>query len=136
MLTPMRWAAICAVALLSGCSLGGDEEPAPASGASRAIGTVVAQLERAARQGDGAAVCRDLLTPAARQRAGGPRCARRLQTAIGRLRDPTIHLREIQLHRRSAVARVRTRDAGRGRADASLDLRLVRGQWRIESLRR
>jgi hypothetical protein len=30
---------------------------------------------------------------------------------------------------------VRTRDAGRGRADAWLDLRLVRGQWRIESLR-
>jgi hypothetical protein len=136
MLTPMRWAAICAVALLSGCSLGGDEEPAPATGASRAIATVVAQLERAARAGDGAAVCRDLLTPAARQRAGGPRCARRLQAAIGTLRDPRIDLRDIRLHQGSAEARLRTRDAVRGRADALLDLRLVRGQWRIESLRR
>jgi hypothetical protein len=136
MLTPMRWAAICAVALLSGCSLGGDEEPAPATGASRAIATVVAQLERAAQQGDATAVCRDLLTPAARQRAGGATCPRRLRAPLGALRDPSIELRDIRLRRGSAVARVRTRDAGRGRADASLELRLVRGQWRIESLRR
>ena len=135
MLTPMRWAAICAVALLSGCSLGGDEEPAPATGASRAIATVVAQLERAARQGDATAVCRDLLTPAARQRAGGATCPRRLRAPLAALSDPSIELRDIRLRRGSAVARVRTRDAGRGRADASLELRLVRGQWRIESVR-
>jgi hypothetical protein len=136
MLTPMRWAAICAVALLSGCSLGGDEEPAPATGASRAIATVVDQLERAARAGDAAAVCRDLLTPAARQRAGGARCARRLRKPMRALQDPSIQLRGLRLDRGTAVASVRTRNAGRGRADTSLELRLVRGEWRIEALRK
>ena len=78
----MRWAAICALALLPGCSLGGDEEPEQSSGARVEIAALVRQLELATQRRDAAQVCRDLLTRAARERMGGERCGRRVGRAL------------------------------------------------------
>ncbi len=133
----MRWAAICAVALLSGCSLGGDEEPVRASGAAREIGLVVQQLELATGRADGSTVCEDLLTRAARARMGGDGCARRVRSGLARVREPQIEVRSIALRDggRGAVARLRTEVAGRRPLDEALDLRRVEGEWRFEALR-
>lgn len=133
----MRWAAICALALLPGCSLGGDEEPVRASGAAREIGVVVRQLELATQQSDGSAVCEDLLTRAARARMGGDACPRRVQSRLARVRDPQIALKGIALRNggTTAVARLRTEVAGRRALDEALELRRVDGEWRFEAFR-
>ena len=131
----MRWAAICALALLPGCSLGGDEEPGPSRHGTREIVTLVSELQRATRHRDPVVVCRDLLTPAARQRAGGAACPQRVRPRLASLRDPHVQLLSIRLHGARARARVRTRAAGAGEATATLALRRVRGEWRIDSLR-
>ena len=132
----MRWAAICALALLPGCSLGGDEEPVRSSGAAREIGVVVRQLELAAARGDGSTVCEDLLTRSARARMGGDGCARRVRSGLARVRAPRIEVRAIALRGggRRAVARLRTEVAGRRPLAEQLDLRRVEGEWRLEAL--
>jgi hypothetical protein len=134
----MRWAAICALVVLQGCSLGGDDEPIRAGGASRQIEEVVRQLDLATRAADAQAVCEDLLTDAARARLGGKRCERRVRAALGGLRDPHVELSGLRLHAggREAVARVRTRQAGRRTLDESLVLSRRGGEWRLESLTR
>jgi hypothetical protein len=133
----MRWAAICALALLPGCSLGGDEEPVPATGAAREIGTLVRQLELATRRADAATVCEDLLTRAARRRMGEGRCAARVRRGLRPLREPQIELRRLVLGEGGAraVAVLRTETAGREPVEERVALRLVRGEWRLESLR-
>jgi hypothetical protein len=137
MLTSMRWAAICALALLSGCSLGGDEEPVRASGAAREIEVLVRELALAAGRADGAAVCDDLLTPSARARIGGDRCARRVRAALAGLRAPRIELLRLELRDggRRAIARLRSEVAGRRSLDETLELSRVDGEWRLEALR-
>jgi hypothetical protein len=132
----MRWAAICTVALLSGCSLGGDEEPAPATGTARQIGALVRQLDLAVQRRDAGAVCDDLLTAAARARSGGSRCRRRVGRALAGLRDPRLELRRIDSNGARAVVRLRTEAAGVRPGDQVVDLRRVDGQWRLEALRR
>ncbi len=133
----MRWAAICALALLPGCSLGGDEEPVRASGAAREIEVVVRQLELATGRSDGSTVCEDLLTRAARDRMGGDACARRVRARLARVREPRIALRGIALRDGGgrAVARLRTEVEGRRPLDEALELRRVEGEWRFEALR-
>jgi hypothetical protein len=134
----MRWAAICALVVLPGCSLGGDEEPIRAGGASREIEEVVRQLDLAARAADAQAVCDDLLTAAARSRLGGKRCERRVRSALGGLRDPHVELSGLRLRGggREAVARVSTRQDGRRALQESLVLSRRSGEWRLESLTR
>ena len=132
----MRWAAICALVVLPGCSLGGDDEPIRAGGASRQIEEVVSQLDLAARAADGRAVCADLLTATARARLGGKRCERRVRAALGGLRDPSIELSGLRLrgNGQAAVAQVRTRQAGRRALEETLVLSRRAGEWRFESL--
>ena len=134
----MRWAAICALVVLPGCSLGGDDEPIRAGGASRQIEEVVRQLDLAARAADGHAVCADLLTATARARLGGKRCERRVRAALGRLREPTVELSGLRLRGggQEAVAQVRTRQAGRRALEETLVLTRRAGEWRFESLSR
>ena len=133
----MRWAAYCALALLSGCSLGGDEEPERASEAARDIGVVVRELELASARRDGATVCEDLLTRAARARMGGDRCPPRVRSRLAGVRDPEIEVRGIAFRdaRRRAVVRIRTEVAGRRPLGETLELRRVDGEWRLEALR-
>ncbi|MBN1529692.1 MAG: hypothetical protein JW895_11560 [Thermoleophilaceae bacterium] len=134
----MRWAAICALALISGCSWGGDDEPVKAGGASREIEEVVRQLDLSTRASDGRAVCEDLLTPAARARLGGKRCARRVEGALAGLEDPRVELTRLRVRAggREAVAHVRTRQAGRRALEEALVLTRHDGEWRLEALRR
>ena len=119
----------------AGCSLGGDEEPQPATGAPREIGEVVHELERATARGGFAAICRDLFTADARERAGGPDCARRLRSAAQGVQEPTIQLRTIDLDGERATVRVRTGARGQASVGAGLVLRREQGEWRIAALR-
>ncbi|HEU0025149.1 MAG TPA: hypothetical protein VFQ12_10975 [Thermoleophilaceae bacterium] len=131
----MRWAAICALALLPGCSLGGDEEPVRAGGAPREIAALVRQLELATQHGDAGAVCDDLLTSAARARMGGSECSRRVRRGLAGLRDPQLGLLGIRLlgDGSRAAARLRTEVARRRPLEETLELRRVDGEWRLEA---
>jgi hypothetical protein len=93
-------------ALMAGC-LGADEEAQPATGAPRAIAEVVHRLERATAARAFAAICGELFTAGARERAGGRDCAR---------------------------VRVRTRAVGQAAVSDVLVLRRGRGEWRVDSL--
>jgi hypothetical protein len=132
----MRWAAICALALLPGCSLGGDEEPERAGGASIEIAALVRQLELATQRRDAGQVCRDLLTRAARERMGGGRCPRRVARALAGVRAPRVELRAIEMGGSGglASARLRTESARSRPRDEVVELRRVNGEWRVEAL--
>jgi hypothetical protein len=120
-------------AFLAGC-LGADEEPQPARGAPRAIAEVVQRLERATADGDFAAICRDLFTAAARERAGGGDCARLTRSAAAGVERPSIELVAIDLEGASARVSVRTRATGQAVVSDVLLLRRERGEWRVEAL--
>ena len=120
-------------AFLAGC-LGADEEPQPATGAPRAIAEVVQRLERATADGDFAAVCRDLFTAAARERAGGRDCARLTRSAAAGVERPSIELVGIELDGATARVRVRTRASGQAVVSDVLVLRREGGEWRVEAL--
>jgi hypothetical protein len=131
----MRWAAICALALLPGCSLGGDEEPEQSSGARVEIAALVRQLELATQRRDAAQVCRDLLTRAARERMGGERCGRRVGRALAGVGRPSVELRAIKLRGNGvAIVRLRTEAARSRPRDERLELRRVSREWRVEAL--
>jgi hypothetical protein len=127
--------AVAAVLTLTGCSLGADEEPRRAAGAPAEIAAVVQGLERATAERDWAAVCSDLFTAAARQRAGGPDCPRLLREAGADVRRPMIEIRGIQVREGGrASVEVRTRAAGQRAVSEVLQLRRENGEWRVEAL--
>jgi hypothetical protein len=126
--------ATAAVLALGGCSLGGDEEPEPATGAAREIGELVRQLERATAARDYAAICNDLFTEAARERAGGSDCVRLLRSGAQGVRRPRIEVRRIEIEGERATVRVRTRAEGQAEVADALDLRRAEGEWRVEAL--
>jgi hypothetical protein len=120
-------------AFLAGC-LGADEEPRPATGAPRAIAEVVQRLERATADGDFAAICRDLFTAGARQRAGGRDCARLTRSAAAGVERPGVELVAIELDGATARVRVRTRASGQAVVTDQLLLRREAGEWRVDAL--
>ena len=117
-----------------GCSLGGDEEPKPATGATRAVGAVVSALERATAERDFSTVCQDLFTAAARRRAGGRNCERLLRESAGEVRRPRIEVLGIELERGRASVRVRTRAQGQRPLADVIELRREGGEYRIDAL--
>src|SRR5262245_10566162 len=119
---------------LAGCSLGGDDEPRPATGSTRDIARVVQQLEAAVQHRDYAAICNDLFTAAARKRAGGSDCRAFLQSAGEGLRKPRIEPLAIEVSGDRARVRVRTRAAGQAAVDDVLELRRGPSGWRVEAL--
>ena len=125
-----------AVALLfaPGCSLGGDEEPRPAGGAPREIADIVERLERATAERDFRTICQDLLTRAARERAGGGDCVRLTREAAEGVRRPRITIRAIRVEGDRAEVEVRTRATGQAVVEDVLDLRREDGEWRVEAL--
>jgi hypothetical protein len=126
-----------AVALLlapSGCSLGADEEAKPARGAPAAVAATVDRLERATAERDWASVCDDLLTSAARARAGGADCPRLLGSAGAGIRRPSIEIRGIEVAGRRATVAIRTTAAGQAARADDLELRREGGRWRVEAL--
>ena len=133
----MRVAGLGAIAIClasAGCSLGGDEEPKPATGATREIGAVISALERASGTHDFRTICEDLFTAAARRRAGGRDCRRLLRESAGDVRAPRIEVLGIEIKGQEAHVRVRTRAAGQRPLADVIELRREGGEYRIESL--
>jgi hypothetical protein len=126
-----------AVALLlapSGCSLGPDEEAKPARGAPASVAATVDRLERATAERDWAAICDNVLTSAARLRAGGVDCPRLLRSAGAGIRRPTIEIRGIEVAGRRATVAIRTTAVGQAPRGDALELRREGGAWRVEAL--
>jgi hypothetical protein len=119
---------------LAGCSLGGDDEPRPATGSTRDIAVVVQRLEAAVRRRDYAEICNDLFTAAARRRAGGSDCRQLLRSAGEGVRNPRIVPLGIDLRGDHASVRVRTRAAGQAAVEDVLELRRERSGWRVDAL--
>jgi hypothetical protein len=120
-------------AFLTGC-LGADEEAVPARGAARDIAGVVDRLERATAAEDFAAVCNELFTTAARERAGGDDCERLTRSAAEEIARPRIEMRKIDIRADAARVEVTTRAAGQAEVPAVLELRREGGEWRVEAL--
>ena len=120
-------------ALLAGC-LGADEEPRPAGGAPREIAEVVQRLERATVRRDFAAVCEDLFTEAARERAGGEDCERLTRSAAAGIARPRIEVRAITVEGERARVQIATRASGQAEVPGELELRREQGGWRVEAL--
>jgi hypothetical protein len=118
----------------AGCSLGEDEEPRQATGAVREIAEVVRQLERATATRDFAAICNEIFTKGARERAGGSDCVHLLRSSAEGVRHPHIELRGIRIEGERATVRVRTRAAGQAEVRDALELRRQAGEWRIAAL--
>jgi hypothetical protein len=119
----------------SGCSLGGDDEPIPASGAAAQVAATVDRLERAVGERDFATICQQVFTAGARQRAGGDDCARQLRSAAEGLKRPRIEIQRIEVKDNRAVARVRTEAEGQALVGDELVLRREGGRWLVEALR-
>jgi hypothetical protein len=117
-----------------GCSLGADEEAPRAGGAPAGVAAVVNRLERATVEQDYATICDDVLTGAARRRAGGADCARLMRSAGREIEAPAIEITGISVHGERATVRVRTTAAGQQRVADSLQLRRGPDGWRIEGL--
>jgi hypothetical protein len=120
-------------AFLTGC-LGADEEPVPARGAARDIAGVVDRLERATAARDFATVCDEVLTAAARERAGGEDCERLMRSAAETITRPRIEMKSIDIRADAARVEVTTRAAGQAEVQAVLELRREGGEWRVEAL--
>jgi hypothetical protein len=118
----------------SGCSLGGDEEAKPASGAPAQIAAVVDRLERAVAQRDFVAICDQLFTARARKRAGGDECARQLRSAAEGVERPSIEIEGIDVKNNRATVEVRTEAEGQARVSDELELRRQGGRWLVEAL--
>lgn len=118
----------------SGCSLGADDEPQPASGDAAQIATVVDRVERAVAQRDFATICDQLFTAGARERAGGDECTRQLRSAAEGVERPSIEIEEIDVKNNRATVRVRTEAEGQARVSDELQLRRQGGRWLVEAL--
>jgi hypothetical protein len=123
-----------ALLALSGCSLGGDEEAKPVKGAPREVVAAVGRLERATAGHDWRTICNVLFTPAARRRAGGRDCARRLASDGQDLRAPRTQLLAISVSADRASVRVRSRANGQPPLVDVIELRRVGRRYRIEAL--
>ena len=118
----------------SGCSLGGDEEAKPASGAAAQIAATVDRLERAVAEQDFAAICDQLFTARARERAGGDECAVQLRSAAEGVERPAIEIEGIDVKDNRAIVKVRTEAEGQARVSDKLELRREGGRWLVEAL--
>jgi Putative lumazine-binding len=119
----------------SGCSLGGDDDAKPASGAAAQVAATVDSLERAVAKRDFAAICNQLFTAKARERTGGDDCVRQQTSAAEGLKRPRIEIQRIDVKDDQATARVRTEAQGQALVSDELLLRLEGGRWLIEALR-
>jgi hypothetical protein len=122
---------------LAGCA-DSETQPAPKdiSGPPQGVARTVERLDRAVRARDFESVCDDLLTPAARRRAGGDRCAARLAANARGVRQSRIRLLAIRIVGRRAEARIRTRSQGRAPVEETLRLERDGRGYRISALSR
>ncbi len=118
----------------SGCSLGGDDEAKPASGAPAQVAATVDRLERAVAERDFATVCDQLFTAQARKRAGGDECASQLRSAAEGVERPSIEIEAIDVEGNTATVRIQTEATGQARVSDELQLRREGGRWLVEAL--
>ena len=118
----------------SGCSLGGDDEAKPASGAPAQVAATVDRLERAVAERDFATICDELFTAKARQRAGGDECASQLRSAAEGVERPSIEIEAIDVEGNRATVSVQTEAEGQARVSDELQLRRQGGRWLVEAL--
>jgi hypothetical protein len=126
--------ALVAAAALTGCSIGDDEEPKPIAGVPKEVAGTIERLERATRGQDWAAICANLFSKAALERAGGRDCARLLREQAQDVRGADIRVVSIDLEGDRARAHVRTRSAGQALAEDTIVLVREGGEWKIDSL--
>jgi hypothetical protein len=126
--------ATAALLASSGCSLGGDEEPKPASGPAAEVATTVNRLERAVATRNFATVCDQLFTAQARKRSGGDECERQLASATEAVKRPRIQIKAIDVKNNTATVRVRTTAEGQPALTDQLQLRRQGGRWLVEAL--
>jgi hypothetical protein len=119
---------------LTGCSLGGDEEPLPVRGAPRQAARAVQALEHAMRVRDFRSICDQLFTSSARRRAGGRDCPRLLRSTAEGLTRPRIQILGIDIRGGRARVRVRSRAARQPPLEDTIQLRRKHGVYRIDSL--
>ncbi len=117
-----------------GCSIGGDDDPKPASGPPAQIAATVDRLERAVAERDFATICEQLFTAGAKRRAGGDECARQLGSATEGLKRPSIEIEAIDVEGERATVKVRTDAQGQARVPDTLQLRRQGGRWLVEAL--
>jgi hypothetical protein len=127
-----------ALALVLPVAACGEAERVPApkevAGPARRVALVVDRLERAIAARDFETLCDDLLTPTARERAGGRRCAATMAESVKDLHRPRIRLLSIDLAGRRAEARIRSRAADQRPVDETLQLERGGRGYRIASL--
>jgi hypothetical protein len=126
--------AVAAMLAPMGCSLGGDDEPQPATGAAKEVAAAVERFEQAVAQRDFKAICNELFTPTARQRAGGDDCVAQTSSAVEGLRRPRLQIEEIRVTDVSASVKVATEAAGQARVIDSMELRKTGGRWLVEAV--
>jgi hypothetical protein len=134
----MRVGNMVALTLVLGVVGCGETErvPAPKKVAvpAQRVARVVERLERAVEARDFRTVCDELLTPVARERAGGKRCAATMAEASKGLRRPRIRILSIGIEGRRAEARLRSRAHGQRPVEETLQLERVGRGYRIASL--
>lgn len=125
--------AVAAMLAPIGCSVGGDDEPKPVSGAAKEVAAAVERFEQAVAQRDFKTICDELFTASARQRAGGDDCVAQTSAAVEGLRRPRLQIEEIQVSGDSASVEVATQATGQARVTDSLQLRKADGRWLVEA---
>ncbi len=126
---------LLALAVLAGCS--GDDsqgDPPPARGAPREVAGTIDRLEHATKGRRFAAICNQLLSDEARERAGGGDCIRLLRSTAGDVRRPQITILSIRVEGARASVRVRSTAEGQGPVEETLQLVRVGDGYRIEAL--
>ena len=92
------------------------------------------RLEQATAKHDYAFICDQLLSAAARERAGGDDCARLLTARAGEIRRPRIQVQAIEIDGARAQVRVRTTAGGQAATTDVIHLVREKGRFRISSL--
>jgi hypothetical protein len=126
--------AVAALLAPTGCSIGADSEPQPATGAPKQIAATVDQLGAAIAKRDFAEVCDRLFTTGARERSGGADCIEQVKTAAEGVERPTIEIRGIDVQGNRAVVKVATTAEGQARLIDTLMLRREGTRWRIDAI--
>ena len=96
------------LAALAGCNSGSDDGAKPAAGATKEVTETVSALQAATQARDFRRICDNLLSSAAKERAGGTDCAELVRSTAGDVGRPRITPLSIRVRGDRAEVRVRT----------------------------